>query len=58
MTGLPILDTESVPADIAPLAVHLVGSYAIQVDWSDEHGSGIYPYEWLYAMAQRHGASR
>jgi ATP-binding protein involved in chromosome partitioning len=58
MTGLPILDPASVPADITPMSVHLVGSYAIRIDWSDGHGSGIYPYEWLHDMAERHGAPR
>src|SRR3989344_3279469 len=24
-----------------------VGNYALQIQWSDGHGSGIYPFEWL-----------
>ncbi len=57
MTGIPILDPTTVPHDIAPLIVKLVGSYAIQVQWSDGHGSGIYPYEFLRKFAKRHSAA-
>jgi DUF971 family protein len=34
----------------APLrakAVEKVGNYAIRVDWSDDHGSGIYSFQYL-----------
>ena len=54
MTGLPILNPATVPHDIAPVAVHLVGSYAIRVEWSDGHGTGIYPYEFLRELAKQH----
>ncbi len=57
MTGIPILDPATVPHDITPLSVHLVGSYAIQVEWSDGHGSGIYPYELLRKITKRHSAT-
>lgn len=47
MTGRELLDATAVPRDIRPLAVHLVGSYAIRIDWSDGHATGIYTYEML-----------
>jgi DUF971 family protein len=25
----------------------MVGNYAIQIDWSDQHGSGIYSFDYL-----------
>ena len=31
------------------VAVHLVGAYAVRIDWSDGHGAGIYTYEFLLA---------
>lgn len=37
-----------------PLAVtgaELVGSYAIRLDWSDGHGSGIYSFAYLRELA-------
>lgn len=27
-----------------------VGNYAIRIDWSDEHGSGIYSFEYLRSL--------
>ncbi len=50
MTGTPLLDSDSVPVDVRPLHVALVGSYAIRIDWSDGHGTGIYTYEMLRAL--------
>lgn len=37
-----------------PLSVvkaQMVGNYAIQIDWSDEHGSGIYSFEYLRSIS-------
>jgi len=50
MTGRPLLNAESVPADVRPLAVSLVGTYGIQVRWSDGHGSGIFTFDRLLAQ--------
>ena len=47
MTGRPLLDPASVPPDIRPLAVSLVGAYAIRIDWSDGHNTGIYSFRFL-----------
>jgi ATP-binding protein involved in chromosome partitioning len=47
MTGRPLLDPASVPADVHPVAIGLVGAYAIRVQWSDGHGSGIYTFRAL-----------
>jgi DUF971 family protein len=46
-TGRKILDPRSIPADIRPLAVEPVGSYAIQIRWSDGHSTGIYTWQTL-----------
>ena len=47
MSGRPLLDSTRVPDDVAPLRISLVGAYAIRVDWSDGHSTGIYTYEHL-----------
>ncbi|MGH7675548.1 MAG: DUF971 domain-containing protein [Gemmatimonadales bacterium] len=47
LSGRPVLDPTRVPEDIDGLAVHLVGHYGIQIDWSDGHSTGIYPYAYL-----------
>ncbi|MEO5825011.1 MAG: DUF971 domain-containing protein [Gemmatimonadales bacterium] len=49
MSGRPLLDPETVPMDIAPLQVELVGGYAIRVRWSDGHGTGMQTFGWLLA---------
>ena len=41
------LDPASVPADVHPLRIEPVGRYAIQLEWSDGHSSGIYPFRRL-----------
>jgi DUF971 family protein len=37
--------------DIKPMAIEVVGRYAIQIKWSDGHGSGIYPFDQIYLLA-------
>jgi DUF971 family protein len=34
-------------APITALSASLVGNYALQIEWSDGHGSGIYTFEYL-----------
>lgn len=56
-SGRPLLDPATVPADVRPLRIALVGAYAIRIDWSDGHGTGIYPYELLLSLCPcgKHG---
>lgn len=46
-TGEDRIDEERVPADVHPLSIESVGRYAIQIHWSDDHSTGIYPFERL-----------
>ena len=32
---------------LAALSAELVGRYALRIDWSDQHGTGIYSFEYL-----------
>jgi DUF971 family protein len=32
---------------ITALSAQLVGNYALQIEWSDKHGSGIYSFQYL-----------
>jgi DUF971 family protein len=50
MSGQPLLDPATVGEDIRPLKLSLVGAYAIRIDWSDGHNTGIYPYELLWKL--------
>ncbi len=47
MSGRPILDPATVPLDVRPEQVALVGAYGLRVRWSDGHGTGIYTFDWL-----------
>jgi DUF971 family protein len=47
MTGRPLLDPARVPAEVYPTAIHYVGRYALQFEWSDGHRTGIYPFTQL-----------
>lgn len=46
-TGRKLLDPATIPADIHPLEITPVGSYAVQFRWSDGHSTGIYSWETL-----------
>jgi ATP-binding protein involved in chromosome partitioning len=52
-SGEERLDPTSVPDDVAPVRIQPVGRYAIQIDWSDGHSSGIYPFERLRELGAR-----
>ena len=36
---------------ITATSAELVGNYALQIEWSDGHGSGIYSWEFLRELA-------
>jgi DUF971 family protein len=46
-TGKKLLDPATIPADIRPLQLNAVGNYALQVQWSDGHDTGIYTWQLL-----------
>lgn len=50
MTGRPLLDPASIPGDIRPLQIALVGGYGLRIQWSDGHGTGIYTFEFLSSI--------
>jgi DUF971 family protein len=52
MTGRPLLDPETIPADVYMIAVKYVGRYALRFEWSDGHSTGIYPFDSLRALCR------
>ena len=46
------LDGAAVPEDVRPLRIQPVGRYAIQIDWSDGHTTGIYPFRRLRELCE------
>src|SRR5487761_242841 len=53
MGGRPLLDPASVRPDVAPRTITSVGNYAITINWSDGHSTGIYSFEHLRALGER-----
>ncbi|GAB4314060.1 MAG: DUF971 domain-containing protein [Candidatus Zixiibacteriota bacterium] len=51
MTGKKILDESTIPDDVHPLSISPVGRYAIQIQWSDGHNTGLYTWERLSDLA-------
>jgi DUF971 family protein len=49
-SGMPILDPSTVPERVSAEGIRLVGRYAIQIDWSDGHGTGIYTFSHLRSL--------
>lgn len=47
VTGKKLLDPASVPVDVRAAAINPVGRYAIQINWSDGHNTGIYAFDKL-----------
>jgi DUF971 family protein len=41
---------ETLEPDVHPLAIHAVGTYAVQFEWSDGHAAGVYSYEYLRGL--------
>ncbi len=52
-TGENRLDASAVPEDVQPRKIESVGRYAIRIEWSDGHSSGIYPFRRLRELASQ-----
>lgn len=44
-TGEPILDPDTIPADLRVEDIQPLGNYAVAITWSDGHSSGIYSWD-------------
>ncbi len=50
ISGIRVLDPDSVPVDLQGLRADLVGNYALHFSFSDHHETGIYPFTLLRAL--------
>lgn len=55
MTGQVRVIATSVPQNVVPLKIDLIGRYAISIQWSDGHNTGIYTFEYLKKL-EKHQA--
>jgi DUF971 family protein len=49
-TGRQIVIADQIPADIRPVRISAVGVYAIHINWSDGHDTGIYAFDMLRSI--------
>jgi DUF971 family protein len=49
-TGRKMLKPESIPDDIRPERLSPVGQYALHIEWSDGHATGIYTFDLLRSI--------
>jgi DUF971 family protein len=49
-TGRRTVGEQQIAADIRPRGFQSVGNYAVQIDWSDGHSSGIYSWDYLLKL--------
>jgi len=49
-SGRPLLDPAAVVSGVRANAIELVGQYAIKIDWSDGHATGIFRFRDLRAQ--------
>ncbi|MBI3994517.1 MAG: DUF971 domain-containing protein [Nitrospirae bacterium] len=49
-TGRKMIEPEAIPNDIRPLRISAVGQYAIHIEWSDGHSTGIYAFDLLRSL--------
>ena len=54
-TGKRVIQRDKIPAGIKPLSVKLIGRYALQINWSDAHSTGMYSYDQLWKICQSQG---
>ncbi len=51
MTRAPLLDPQTIPANLHAEKVGIIGNYAVTVDWSDGHNTGFFPYSTIRELA-------
>ena len=49
-TGVRTLDIASIADDIKIDDMQIVGNYALRIDWSDGHSTGLYSWKLLRAL--------
>ena len=55
-TGRRILKREQVAIDVKPRGAEVVGRYALQIRWSDQHSTGMYHFDRLFELCQASGS--
>ena len=51
-SGKRVVGEEQVKPDVRPRGMEQVGNYAIRLDWSDGHSTGIYSWDYLLKLRE------
>lgn len=54
ITGARLLNLDTIPTDIQPVKLSYSGNYAVKIDWSDGHNTGIFTWDRLRGLGLRH----
>jgi DUF971 family protein len=54
-TGKRVIKREAIQPGIRANGVELIGRYAVQINWSDRHSTGMYHYDRLFEISQKMG---
>jgi prepilin-type processing-associated H-X9-DG protein len=52
LTGERKYGVQQAPDGVGIKALQLVGNYAVQIDWSDTHSTGIYSFDYLRGLCR------
>lgn len=52
ISGVRTLDPADVPEDVAPTGLSFTGNYALKIEWSDGHSTGLYTWDLLQELAR------
>jgi DUF971 family protein len=50
-TGIRTLNVDAIRPDIAPARIELCGNYALKIEWTDGHSTGLYTWQRLAQIA-------
>ena len=57
ITGKRILDVNTIPDDLHPTDLTFSGNYALKINWSDNHNTGLFTWQYLSKLAHHDEAS-
>ncbi|MCY2966498.1 MAG: DUF971 domain-containing protein [Planctomycetota bacterium] len=52
ISGIRTLNPADVPTDVTPVKLGFVGNYALKIEWSDGHSTGLYTWDLLQELAR------
>lgn len=53
ISGVRTLVPAEVPLNVAPTVASFIGNYALKIEWTDGHSTGLYTWDLLWEIAQQ-----